>query len=164
MLINCLDRPSTEALPAVGQYPLLPVDASPSPAELPDLLTWGTLMATPRALGGSGDALEGGRSFRLPETQRRDRLGRKLADDASRSMRLRAKGYAAPSSAAPSRKKESQGKQSRMLPPATPRRNASALTPAARKLLERSSRTPSSSSQLDDSVLSSRTSTHNRGW
>jgi protein DGCR14 len=165
--VDYKDRPASPQPAVVGNYPLLPVDASPSPAELPDLLTWGTLMATPRALGGSGEAVEGGRSFRLPETQRRDQLGRKLADDASRSMRLRAQGYTVPSSSGAVRKTNARSKNSGMLPPATPRRNASNLTPAARKLLERSARTPSSSSQSYDpksKMASERAVARSRGW
>ncbi|OCF78947.1 hypothetical protein I204_00891 [Kwoniella mangroviensis CBS 8886] len=140
------------SMPIINNYPLLPNDPSPSPQDLPSLLTWGTLLSTPRALDGTDDPLESTRSFKLPETKRRDEIGRKLADKASRSISERAKSFtphhqrgalsstlraAADKSQRSVRGERTPGK---MLPPssATPRRQAESLTPAARKLLERS--------------------------
>lgn len=153
-------------LPSVNSYSLLPTDASPSPAEMPDLLTWGTLLATPRALGFTGDILDGSAPFRLPDTQRRDQIGRRLADNASRSMRIRAKGYAVPTSTpTASRRTEVSRTKTAMLPPATPRRHASSLTPAARRLLERSSKSTSTSSERPSKGESAqRTSSKERTW
>ncbi|ORY31313.1 nuclear protein DGCR14 [Naematelia encephala] len=147
-------RPGGNALPSVNDYALLPNDPSPSPQELPSLLTWGTLLATPRAIEGVDDPLDtNASSFRLPATQRRDELGRKLADKASRSMNERAKSFAPLSStrsalglAAKKTQQSLRGNTTpgKMLPPSsTPRRQADALTPAAKRLLERSmGRTP----------------------
>ncbi|WVQ95318.1 hypothetical protein IAU59_002413 [Kwoniella sp. CBS 9459] len=180
------------SMPTIDNYPLLPNDPSPAPHELPSLLTWGTLLSTPRALDGDGssdDPLDSNstpaRSFTMPETKRRDELGRKLGDKASRSMNARARSFLPPltpqsrstSTTTPSRAASSSsaslssairsaadktktqrsvrdgggeihyGTGGRMLPPvATPRR-ADNLTPAARKLLERSvGRSPMSTS------------------
>lgn len=135
-------------MPSVNDYALVRPDASPSPQDLPFLLTSGTLLATPRPLGGqdADPLLDADKrpAFKLPETKKRDELGRRLADKASRSMRDRARlsrGYS-------------------MAPPATPRRQADSLTPAAKRLLEKTvgrtpggaSRTPSGSTRM------------NRGW
>ncbi|RSH87023.1 hypothetical protein EHS25_003511 [Saitozyma podzolica] len=83
---------SEPSLPSINNYPLLPNDPSPSPQDLPSLLTWGTLLATPKALDGSDDPLDTSRpTFKMPESKRRDEIGRKLADKASRAMNERAK-------------------------------------------------------------------------
>ncbi|WVF67752.1 hypothetical protein IAT40_002511 [Kwoniella sp. CBS 6097] len=173
------------SMPTIDNYPLLPNDPSPSPHELPSLLTWGTLLSTPRALDGEGssnDPLDSNytpaRSFTMPENKRRDELGRKLGDKASRSMNARAKSFLPPptpqsrstttpgrsstisSSSLSSRLKSAADKTQRsvrggetqfgggkMLPPSATPRRADNLTPAARKLLERSvGRSPMSSS------------------
>ncbi len=132
-------------MPTVNKYPLLPNDPSPSPTELPSLLTWGTLLATPRALDGNDDPLDLSHpSFRMPESKRRDELGRKLADKASRSMNARAAGFTPRSSTAlqnladrTQRSVRGEKTPGKMLPPiSTPRREG--LTPAAKRLLERS--------------------------
>lgn len=156
-------------MPTFNDYALVPTAPSPSPEQLgpqavSQLMTWGSLMSTPRALGESGDPLDTATSgFKINEPKRRDDIGRRLAKDASRAMRERAKGYGtAPRGLAilsggggPERKMGDMGP-----PPATsrgsifereidstPRRNADALTPAGRTLLERSMGTPLSSSR-----------------
>ncbi|WVR08711.1 hypothetical protein IAU60_005769 [Kwoniella sp. DSM 27419] len=150
------------SMPTVNNYPLLPNDPSPSPQDLPSLLTWGTLLATPRALDDGTDPLDSTRSFQMPETKRRDEIGRKLADKASRSMNERAKSFTphrpGGSSLASALRNAADRTQQRrtdrtpggkMLPPGafTPRRQADSLTPAAKRLLERSvGRSPMSSS------------------
>lgn len=171
-LFACAD-PSSDRLPTFGSFALVPDAPSPSPSSLgpaavSELMTWGSILATPRALD-SSTAEEGGfdrdpRGYRFsiaPEGGR-DRLGRKLADDASRSMRQRAKGYGSSSNAgaaglgllvrpmatgkAPSSSSKRRGGD--MGPPSstrsphaasslTPRRTAQDLTPAGRTLLER---------------------------
>ncbi|ADV25421.1 Conserved hypothetical protein [Cryptococcus gattii WM276] len=151
-------------MPSVNDYPLVRPDASPSPHDLPSLLTWGTLLATPRPLGGEGgDPLEGEDerpAFKLPETKKRDELGRRLADKASRSMRDRARGYSkTPSSVLRGERGKVLGS---MGPPATPRRQADSLTPAAKRLLEKTvGRTPMSASRTASASGSSR---KNMGW
>lgn len=164
--LTLLDRPK-DSMPSVNNYPLLPTEPSPSPQDLPSLLTWGTLLSTPRTLDGSSDPLDGsgsetGRKFRLPETSRRDTLGRKLADKASRAMNERARSYTlrpAGGSALSAALRSAADKTVRGTPrgsrsgemgppgagPMTPK--ASGLTPAGRMLLERSlGRTPGSGS------------------
>ena len=172
-MLICLDRPGgLNAMPTVNNYPLLPNDPSPSPQELPSLLTWGTLLATPRALDASGDPLDLSHpSFRMPETKRRDEIGRKLADKASRSMNARAQGFTPRASGSSlrllaektQRPSRVEGTPGQMLPPSsTPRRQADALTPAAKRLLERSiGRSPVTNSGKTGLKLS--TSGRNRG-
>ena len=134
-------------MPSVNNYPLLPSDPSPSPTELPSLLTWGTLLSTPRALDGNDDPLDMSHpSFRMPENKRRDELGRKLADKASQSMNARAAGFTPRPNSTIRRLAEKtqisvRGEKTpgSMLPPAsTPRHGANGLTPAGKRLLERS--------------------------
>lgn len=141
--------------PSIGNYSLVPNDPSPSPQDLPSLLTWGTLASTPRALDGinSNDPLDSSRpSFKLPDNKRRDEIGRKLGNKASRAINERAKAYtpqrssgsgssalsAALRSAADKSQRSTRGQTPRngMLPPSTPRPDT--LTPAARQLLQRS--------------------------
>jgi len=143
-------RPNTDEGPSIGNYSLVPNDPSPSPQELPSLLTWGALASTPRALDGGDDPLDTSRpSFKLPENKRRDELGRKLGNKASKAINERARAYtpqrASGSSAlsaalrsAADRTTRNRGDKTpgKMLPPSTPR--ADTLTPAARQLLQRS--------------------------
>ena len=145
--------------PSIGNYSLVPNDPSPSPQDLPSLLTWGTLASTPRALDGSGssstDPLDTSRTaFKLPDNKRRDEIGRRLGNKASRAINERAKAYtpqrssssrggtsalsAALRSAADKTQRSHKDTPGRggMLPPSTPRPDT--LTPAARQLLQRS--------------------------
>ena len=150
MLTHFADRPGgADSMPSVNNYSLLPNDPSPSPTELPSLLTWGTLLSTPRALDGTDDPLDlSGPTFNLPETKRRDELGRKLADKASRSMNHRAAAYTPrPGKSANVLRALAERTQrsvrgtpragEEMLPPSsTPKREG--LTPAGKRLLQRS--------------------------
>ncbi|KAI9139358.1 nuclear protein Es2-domain-containing protein [Paraphysoderma sedebokerense] len=67
------------------------VDSTPAPhpstAELPPMFTWGSIEGTPMLVNGTGNETPGGPSFKFPETRRRDELGRKLSEQASRSIR-----------------------------------------------------------------------------
>lgn len=137
-----------EEMPSVDNYPLLPSDPSPSPQDLPSLLTWGTLLATPKALDGSDDPLDNRPSFKLPETKRRDELGRKLGDKASRSMNATARTFNTGRKSLSDRLRNAADKSQRSVrgpatpgqmaaPSATPRRQDN-LTPAGKRLLERS--------------------------
>jgi protein DGCR14 len=162
-LLSISDR-SNDSMPTFNNYALVPDAPSPSPEQLgpqavSQLMTWGSLMSTPRALGeASGSTDNGPNVFKLNEPDRRDKLARKLANNASRAMKERAKGFGiAPRGLAvlsgSSRKPGSMG------PPSThgsifdregsvtPRRNADSLTPAGRTLLERSMGTPISASR-----------------
>jgi protein DGCR14 len=103
------------------------------------LMTWGTLSATPRVLSRpeNEDVIEPKTPFHIQDMSSRELLSRKLANTASKSlkakaemMRLRTPGI--------SRGERTKGD---MGPPSwTPRRAEAAgnLTPAARRLLERS--------------------------
>lgn len=183
-------------LPAFNSYALVPEAPSPSPSELgpqavSQLMTWGSILSTPRALG-SGDDTAGdmgvrargegrlassrpsfestGPRFTITSDRSRDALGRKLANDAGRAMRERAKGYGpSPSSSSSlstiglgmfpssglssgSRTSANRSRTARvpasvggftdMGPPSamTPQRRADNLTPAGRSLLERTVR------------------------
>lgn len=136
------DHPNPDHGPKVNNYSLLPNDPSPSPTELPSLLTWGSLLSTPRALDGTDDPLDlSTPSFRLPASQRRDEIGRKLGNKASKAITDRARGFTPRSSlqsiADKTRRpgKTSGASAAMAPPPATPRREG--LTPAGRRLLER---------------------------
>lgn len=139
------------------EFPLLDPEADPEPEDLPPLMTWGTLLATPRALDESGDPLDGP-SFKFPEHKSRDELGRKLGGKASKAMSDRARAYTPRGPGTPNsalsgtlraavertRTGDRSVRAGTMGPPATPRREGN-LTPAARTLLDRSlGRTPRS--------------------
>ena len=150
------DQPSSQ-LPKYGDYALVPAVPSPSPSELgptavKELMTWGTLLGTPRAIGGDDDIDLTPNNFKMNEPGRRDDIGRRLATNASRSMRERAQGYgitpkglAVLSAGNTSGSRANGQRAGSMGPPApptpgssTPRRRAEALTPAAKSLLQRS--------------------------
>ncbi|TYJ52035.1 hypothetical protein B9479_007364 [Cryptococcus floricola] len=145
-----------EAMPTVNNYPLVATDPSPSPQDMPSLLTWGSLLATPRALDANNDPLDSTPSFRLPETKRRDELGRKLADKAGRDIKQRARGFARPTSGTGG---------GDMGPPGTPRRQAGNLTPAAKRLLDRTvGRTPVVGSRTSSNDWAGKSSAKSTGW
>jgi protein DGCR14 len=144
----------SSSLPKYGDYSLVPAAPSPSPSDLPptaikELMTWGTLLGTPRALGGDDSLDLTPNNFKISEPGRRDDIGRRLATNASKSMRERAQGFgttpkglAVLSGASGS---TARGRAGSMGPPAlptpgstTPRRRAEALTPAGMSLLQRS--------------------------
>lgn len=164
-------RPQND-MPTFNDYSLVAALPSPSPEQLgphaiSQLMTWGSIMSTPRALGvDSADPLETSSSsahppnaFKIHEPKKRDDIGRRLATDASKSMRARSRGMGGGGL-----KGLALGK---MGPPATPlssavtpksngifsqtpvrKHNADSLTPAGRSLLERSmGTTPLSSSR-----------------
>ncbi|WVO16934.1 hypothetical protein L204_104620 [Cryptococcus depauperatus] len=131
---------SDSGIPKVNEYSLLSDDPSPVPQNMPSLLTWGSLLATPRALDSKGDPLDKTPAYKMPEVKRRDELGRKLADKASKAMKSKAKGFTprlAESSLNLSRKEKNVRALGNMGPPSTPRRQADSLTPAAKRLLDR---------------------------
>lgn len=119
---------------------------SPTPSELgpeavKQLMTWGTLNATPRILSQSDDAVEPlpppSTPFHIPGPSLRESISHKLSAKASKSLRAKAEllqGGRTPGAAASgSRKGSSMG------PPTwTPRRTEGNLTPAAKRLLDRS--------------------------
>lgn len=118
------------------------------PDDLP-LLTYGSLLATPKRIStdGDGDDRLDGPSFRFPEQKRRDELGRKLGNRAGRAISDRARMYAPSTPKTPSALRAAAqrttrpggGSRGSMGPPSA-RGN---LTPAAQSLLQRTTgRTP----------------------
>ena len=99
------------------------------------LMTWGTLNATPRIISQSGDPVEPSTPFRIPEMSSRETIAHKLSNKASKSLRAKAEMFTPRQG-----KALIGGKKGSMAPPSwTPRRSEAMgnLTPAARRLLER---------------------------
>ncbi len=144
LLILAVDRPTS---PSNGGFKLVPNVPSPTPAELGpaavrQLMTWGTLGATPRVISKPDDADVPPPStpFRLQDISSREAISHKLSNKASKSLRAKAgllglgQMGRTPGIASPS------GRKGDMAPPSwTPRKSDAAgnLTPAARRLLER---------------------------
>ncbi|XP_006454429.1 hypothetical protein AGABI2DRAFT_214479, partial [Agaricus bisporus var. bisporus H97] len=121
---------------------LVPTLPNPTPEQLgPEamkhLMTWGTLNATPRVLSGP-EIEEPNTAFKIHEMSSREALSRRLATSASKNLTAKAEmlGLRTPGIS------RGRGKvKGDMGPPTrTPRRAAAAgnLTPAAKRLLERS--------------------------
>lgn len=143
------DRPKS---PGVNNFSYVPSLPSPTPSELgpaavKQLMTWGTLAGTPRILSQSDDPAE--ESVLVPSTPfhisaptKREVLSHKLSSSASRSLRAKATllgpGFAR--------------KKGDMPPPSwTPRRAeaSGALTPAAKRLLDRTTMGTAASRRAD---------------
>src|SRR5712672_2033532 len=131
------DRPRS---PGVNSFSYVPALPSPTPSELgpaavKQLMPWGTLVGTPRILSQSDDPAElsgpvPSTPFHISAPTKREVLSHKLSSSASKSLRAKASllgpGYAR--------------RKGDMPPPSwTPRRAeaSGALTPAARRLLDR---------------------------
>lgn len=130
-------------------FSLLPSMPSPTPSELgpvavKQLMTWGTLNATPRILSTSDDPADDlpppSTPFHIPAPSARERIGHKLSNTASKSLRERATlmGGGGSSSGLGFRT-PSRDQDMNMPPPSwTPRRaDPGSLTPAAKRLLDR---------------------------
>ncbi|KAF8973920.1 nuclear protein DGCR14 [Flammula alnicola] len=126
-------------------FSLVPNLPSPTPAELgpaalKQLMTWGTLNSTPRIISQTGDPADLRTPFHIPDISAREAVAHKLSDNASKSLRAKAEMFG-PSSRMPrTAKTPLLGKKGSMAPPTmTPRRSEAAgnLTPAARRLLQR---------------------------
>ena len=139
-----LDRPRS---PGINNFSYVPSLPSPTPSELgpaavKQLMTWGTLAGTPRILSQSDDPAEASAPgpstpFHISAPTKREVLSHKLSSSASKSLRAKAgllgAGYAR--------------RKGDMPPPSwTPRRAeaSGALTPAAKKLLDRTMGTAAS--------------------
>ncbi|KIM85348.1 hypothetical protein PILCRDRAFT_87072 [Piloderma croceum F 1598] len=135
--------------PTINNFSLVPTMPSPTPSELgpvavKQLMTWGTLNATPRILSRSDDPAEPplaapNTPFHIPGPSSREAISHKLSASASKSLRAKAgllQGGRTPGISTPaagSRRNQSMG------PPTwTPRRTEGNLTPAAKRLLDRS--------------------------
>lgn len=126
-----------------------PTPSELGPAALKQLMTWGTLNATPRIISQSDDPAiaAAGPSFQISAPSPRERLSNRLSSKASKSLREKAgllglgQLTRTPSiRRTPLSTNVNDGTKGRMAPPSwTPRRAEAAanLTPAARKLLDR---------------------------
>lgn len=113
---------------------------SPTPSELgPDavkqLMTWGTLTGTPRVLSQTDGPLPPTSTpFHLPGPSSRETISHRLSANASRSLRAKAGLLQGPR--APEIVPRTPG--GKMGPPSwTPRKTEGSLTPAAKRLLDR---------------------------
>lgn len=112
-------------------------------------MTWGTLNATPRILSQSDDPAEAietppVNTFRIAAPTAREELSHRLSNKASKSLRAKAEmlhgvpGLRTPSSVRSLAGVGGSTKRGNMAPPSwTPRRAEGNLTPAARRLLDR---------------------------
>src|SRR5882762_822831 len=119
-----------------------PTPSELGPAAVKQLMTWGTLNATPRILSQSNNSTEAAlrasnTPFHLPGPSSRETISHRLSANASKSLRAKAgllQGGRTPGiSRTPAARNQSMG------PPTwTPRRTEGNLTPAAKRLLDRS--------------------------
>ncbi|KAJ7103409.1 nuclear protein DGCR14 [Mycena belliarum] len=135
--------------PTINSFSLVPNLPSPTPSELgpaavKQLMTWGTLNATPRIISQSEDLPPPSTPFHLPAPSSREVISHKLSNNASKSLRVKA-GLLGLGGRTPGISRTpvsgSASKKGSMAPPSwTPRRSeaAGSLTPAARRLLDRS--------------------------
>ncbi|KAF8527981.1 nuclear protein DGCR14 [Hysterangium stoloniferum] len=142
-------------------FPLLPNVPSPTPSQLGSaavnkLMTWGTITATPRILSSDNHDLTSMEApatpFHLPGPSPREKVAHKLSSTASRSLRAKASllsGTPGPSSGR---------RQTTMNAPGTPRGHPGLLTPAARRLLDRTAGLGTSASRRAEAMR------HGSGW
>ncbi|ESK98326.1 aspartate aminotransferase [Moniliophthora roreri MCA 2997] len=134
--------------PTTHNFSLVPNVPSPTPSELgpaavKQLMTWGTLNATPRIISQSDDPAESimhppSTPFHLPTPSSREVLSHRLSHKAAKSLRARAGLLGLGLGDTPGR--TPGGKKGDMGPPSwTPKRSEAAgnLTPAAKRLLNR---------------------------
>ncbi|RDB29196.1 Protein DGCR14 [Hypsizygus marmoreus] len=133
--------------PTINDFSLVPSLPSPTAAELgptavKQLMTWGTLNATPRVISQCDDPALPPPStpFHIPAISSREAISHKLSNNASKSLRTKA-GLLGLGGRTPGiGTSRTPAKRGAMGPPQwTPRRSeaAGSLTPAARRLLER---------------------------
>ncbi|KAF4605326.1 hypothetical protein EYR40_004110 [Pleurotus pulmonarius] len=137
-----------------GTFSLVPDLPSPTPSELgpkavKQLMTWGTLLGTPRVISsGDDDVATPSTPFRIAAPSSRESLSHRLSNDASRRLRAKAdliNGGRTPGHSSGKKPMSALGATVRkgvMPPPSwTPQRNVAAtpgsLTPAAKRLLDR---------------------------
>lgn len=113
------------------------------PSALKQLMTWGSLNATPRILSQSGDPAESTQAqhaFKIPPPSNREALSHKLSAHAAKSLRAKANLLGGSTPLLKRTPSQSGTKPSAMAPPSWTPRKADApgnLTPAARRLLNR---------------------------
>jgi len=135
--------------PTINNFSLVPNLPSPTPSELgpaavKQLMTWGTLNATPRIISQSDDPIPTPITpFHIPAPSSREVISHKLSNNASKSLRTKAGLLGlGPKTLGISRIPAGNGRKGggSMPPPSwTPRRAdiPGNLTPAARRLLDR---------------------------
>ncbi|KIO31874.1 hypothetical protein M407DRAFT_19136 [Tulasnella calospora MUT 4182] len=131
--------PSTDS-PKVRGFGFVDAIPSPSPSQLgaqgmKELMTLGTLLATPRVISGSDDPAEETATsspFVIKPPNSRDMLGRRLGNEAGRSLTKKAGLLGGTTPRTPGDGIDKRGN----LTTSTPRR-VDILTPAARRLLSR---------------------------
>ena len=137
------DKPSSPKNSGFGLVPAMP---SPTPEELgpaavKQLMTWGTLDATPRIISSDDPAEvpEPSTPFRIANPSSRERISHKLSANASKSLRAKAILLGGGRTSGISRA-SSERTRGNMGPPTwTPKRAEAVgnLTPAAKRLLNR---------------------------
>ncbi|KAG5648088.1 hypothetical protein DXG03_007123 [Asterophora parasitica] len=152
-----IDRPTS---PANGDFSLVPNLPSPTASELgptavKQLMTWGTLNATPRIISSDDPAPSASTPFHIPAMTSREMISHRLSNKASKSLRTKAgllglgQGSRTPGIIP---RTPAAGKRGDMAPPSwTPRRSEAAgnLTPAARRLLERTTMSAAASMRAE---------------
>lgn len=139
-------------------HSLVPSVPSPTPSELgpaavKQLMTWGTLNATPRVLSQSDDPVDiptPATPFRIAEPSSRERLSHRLSNDAAKSLRVKAGLLGGVPLL--SRSSGSNDRRTSMPPPSWTPRKAEApgsLTPAAKRLLDRTTMGTAASRRAD---------------
>ncbi|KAI0361249.1 hypothetical protein OH77DRAFT_1468620 [Trametes cingulata] len=145
--------------PTTDTHSLVPSVPSPTPSELgpaavKQLMTWGTLNATPRVLSQSDDPADiptPATPFRIAEPTSRERLSHKLSNDAAKSLRAKA-GLLGGIPGLSRSSGNSSARRGSMPPPSwTPRKSEApgSLTPAARRLLDRTTMGTAASRRAD---------------
>ncbi|CDO76620.1 hypothetical protein BN946_scf184868.g34 [Trametes cinnabarina] len=146
--------------PTSDTHALVPSIPSPTPSELgpaavKQLMTWGTLNATPRVLSQTDDPADiptPATPFRIAEPSTRERLSHKLSNDASKSLRAKAGLLGGIPGLARSSGSTGGLRKGSMPPPSWTPRKADApgsLTPAARRLLDRTTMGTAASRRAD---------------
>ncbi|KAI0652210.1 nuclear protein DGCR14 [Trametes meyenii] len=145
--------------PTNDTHSLVPSIPSPTPSELgpaavKQLMTWGTLNATPRILSQSDDPADiptPATPFRIAEPSSRERLSHKLSNDAAKSLRAKA-GMLGGLPGVARLSGRGDTRRGSMPPPSwTPRKSDApgSLTPAAKRLLDRTTMGTAASRRAD---------------
>ncbi|TBU34575.1 nuclear protein DGCR14 [Dichomitus squalens] len=146
--------------PTNDLHSLVPSVPSPTPSELgpaavKQLMTWGTLNATPRVLSQSDDPVDiptPSTPFRIAAPSSRERLSHKLSSDAAKSLRAKATLLGGVPLLSRSSGGTGGSRRTSMPPPSfTPRRADApgSLTPAAKRLLDRTTMGTAASRRAD---------------
>ena len=132
--LNGLQNETTSNTPTVRGYNLVASTPNLSPSRVGSpLMTWGSIEGTPMLISGSETP---GPQFSLPKISKREELGMKLSEKASKAYRKKT------------------GERQRIIQ-GTPRSGAGIHSPAAQHLLRKSHATPRAQSGFGDALRSS---------